>query len=82
MRNVYKKWEINSTKMNKAICAEWDGKLRVLSRLLAARIGTGERFFAFSDMQDKNRDNPGQMDKKIPVPFDTGIFWLVTAGLC
>lgn len=74
MRNVYKKWKINSAKMNKAICAEWDGKLRVLSRLLAARSGTGERFFAFLGIQDKNRDNPGQMDKKIPVSFDTGIF--------
>lgn len=50
MRNVYKKWKINSAKMNKAICAEWDGKLRVLSRLLAVRTGTGEQFFAFSDM--------------------------------
>lgn len=73
MRNVYKKWEINSAKMNKAICAEWDGKLRALSRLLAARTGTDERFFAFLGMQDKNGDNPGQMDKKIPVSFDTGI---------
>lgn len=82
MRNVYKKWKINSAKMNKAICAEWDGKLRVLSRQLAARTGTDERFFAFSDMQDKNRDNPGQMDKKIPVPFDTGIFLASSAGLC
>lgn len=74
MRNVYKKWKINSAKMNKAICAEWDGKLRVLSRLLAARSGTGEQSFAFLGIQDKNRDNPGQMDKKIPVSFDTGIF--------
>lgn len=74
MRNVYKKWEINSAKMNKAICAEWGGKLRVLSRLLAVRTGTDERLFAFSDMQDKNGDHPGQMDKRIPVSFDTGIF--------
>ena len=74
MRNVYKKWKINSAKMNKAICAEWDGKLRALSRLLAARSGTGEQSFAFLGIQDKNRDNPGQMDKKIPVSFDTGIF--------
>ena len=50
MRNVYKKWKINSAKINKAFCAEWDGKLRVLSRLLAVRTGTGEQFFAFSDM--------------------------------
>ena len=75
MRNVYKKWKINSAKMNKAFCAEWDGKLRVLSRLLAARTGTDERFFAFLGIQDKNGDHPGQMDKKIPVPFDTGIFF-------
>lgn len=75
MRNVYKKWEINSAKMNKAICAEWDGKLRVLSRDSTTRTGTSERLFVFSDMQDKNRDNPGQMDKKIPVSFDTGIFF-------
>ena len=47
MRNVYKKWKINSAKMNKAICVEWDGKLRVLSRLLAVRTRTDERFFAF-----------------------------------
>lgn len=82
MRNVYKKWKINSTKMNKAICAEWDGKLRVLPRLLAGRTGTDERFFAFSGMQDKNGDNPGQMDKKIPVSFDKGIFLACSAGLC
>lgn len=82
MRNVYKKWEINSAKMNKAICAEWDGKLRVLSRRLAVRTGTDERLFAFSGMQGKNRDNPGQMDKKIPVSFDTGIFLASSAGLC
>ena len=59
MRNVYKKWEINSAKMNKAICAEWDGKLRVLSRRLAVRTGTDEQFFAFLGIQDKNGDNPG-----------------------
>lgn len=59
MRNVYKKWKINSAKIDKAICAEWDGKLRVLSRRLAVRTGTDERFFVFSDMQDKNGDNPG-----------------------
>lgn len=82
MRNVYKKWEINSAKMNKAFCAEWDGKLRVLSRLLVARTGTDERFFVFSDMKDKNRDHPGQMNKKIPVSFDTGIFLACSAGLC
>ena len=75
MRNVYKKWEINSAKMNKAICAEWDGKLRALSRLLAARTGTDERFFAFLGIEDKNGDHPGQMDEKIPVSFDTGIFF-------
>ena len=50
MRNVYKKWEINSAKMNKAICAEWDGKLRVLSRDSTTRTGTSERLFVFSDM--------------------------------
>ena len=82
MRNVYKKWEINSAKMNKAICAEWDGKLRVLSRDSTTRTGTSERLFVFSDMQGKNRDNPGQMDKKIPVSFDTGIFLACSAGLC
>ena len=74
MHNVYKKWEINSAKMNKAFCAEWDGKLRVLSRDSTTRTGTSERLFVFSDVQDKNDDNPGQMDKKIPVSFDTGIF--------
>lgn len=74
MRNVYKKWKINSAKMNKAICAEWDGKLWVLSRDSTIRTGTGERLFVFSDMQEKNGENPGQMDKKIPVSFDTGIF--------
>ena len=77
MRNVYKKWKINSTKMNKAICAEWDGKLRALSRLLAARTGTDERFFALLGMQDKNGDNPGQMDKKSPYLSIRGFFWLV-----
>ena len=82
MRNVYKKWEINSAKMNKAFCAEWDGKLRVLSRRLAVRTGTDERFFAFLGIQDKNGDNPGQMDKKIPVSFDTGVFLASSAGLC
>lgn len=82
MRNVYKKWKINSAKMNKAICAEWDGKLRVLSRRLVVRTGTDEQFFVFSDMQGENRDNPGQMDKKIPVSFDTGIFLACSAGLC
>ena len=82
MRNVYKKWKINSAKIDKAICAEWDGKLRVLSRILAVRTGTGERLFVFSDMQDKNRDHPGQMNKKIPVSKDTGIFLACSAGLC
>lgn len=67
--------------MNKAICAEWDGKLRVLSRRLAVRTGTDEQFFVFSDMKDKNRDHPGQMDKKIPVSFDTGTFWRIAADL-
>lgn len=74
MRNVYKKWKINSAKMNKAICAEWDGKLRVLSRLLAARSGTGEQSFAFLGIQDKNRDNPGQMNKKSPYLLIRGFF--------
>lgn len=77
MRNVYKKWKINSAKMNKAICSEWDGKLRVLSREPTARTGTDERFFAFLGIQDKNRDNPGQMDKKSPYRSIRGFFWLI-----
>lgn len=77
MRNVYKKWKINSAKIDKAICSEWDGKLRVLSRRLAVRTGTDERLFVFSDMQEKNGENPGQMDKKSPYRSIRGFFWLI-----
>ena len=77
MRNVYKKWEINSAKMNKAICAEWDGKLRVLSRQLAARTGTDEQFSLFQICRTKIVIIPVKWIKKSPYLSIRGFFGLL-----